>query len=101
VEKLGFELLAKKRGGIGLASSVRTDLADFLRLYASGGAKDWREAVELYRGIPLIECPYEWAAEYEGFYDTRYYELLSRLAAHFDAEGNTILARYYKDKLTE
>ncbi|MDR3090605.1 MAG: hypothetical protein LBU36_00185 [Clostridiales bacterium] len=92
-------IVSETRGALRLAAA--TDTADFLRLYESGAPEDWERAVVLYRGILLVDNCYDWASEYEGYYDVRYYELLSRLAAHYASAGNKNLARYYKNRLNE
>jgi two-component SAPR family response regulator len=84
-----------------LNSAVATDIGDFCRLYNSDVPECWRKAIELYRGILLLDSHYGWAAEYEGYYDARYYDLLDRLAAFYRDKGNPVMARYYEAKMAE
>ncbi|MDR1649167.1 MAG: hypothetical protein LBR71_02810 [Synergistaceae bacterium] len=80
---------------------VRVDAEEFLNLYASASPEDWERALELYRGILLLDSDYDWAHEYETFYDVRYYELLERLARYYSDAKNENLARYYRNRLSE
>jgi two-component SAPR family response regulator len=90
------------RGAVGLdVHRMAIDSLDFRRLYDSDDPKDWERAIDLYRGILLIDSGYDWASEYEADYDVRYYELLDRLAKHYAETGNQNLARYYRRRLTE
>jgi two-component SAPR family response regulator len=97
-----LELIAEQRGSISLnAAGVTSDLEQFLAKYKSDAPEDWESAVELYRGILLIDNAFDWAAEYEAYYDTRYYELLRRLSEHYGKTENANLARYYRARMTE
>jgi two-component SAPR family response regulator len=80
---------------------VTLDVIDFTRLYNSGEPEDWKRAIDLYRGILLFDSGYDWASEYEGEYDTGYYELLSRLEGYYTEIGNRNLALYYRRKFAE
>jgi two-component SAPR family response regulator len=80
---------------------AEADTEEFLSLYASASPEDWKRALELYRGILLLDSDYDWAHEYETSYDVRYCELLERLAQHYAGAGNSYLARHYRDKLSK
>ncbi|GHU87691.1 hypothetical protein FACS1894202_02430 [Clostridia bacterium] len=97
----GAEFIEEQRGAVSLGRRVGTDADEFVKLYNSDNPEDWRKAVELYRNVLLIDSVYDWAIDYESHYDTIYYDVLSRLSAHYESCGNRVLARYYKDKLNE
>ena len=81
--------------------NVDLDIDEFLECCKSSDVTSWERAVEIYRGILLIDNAYEWSSMYEAFYDVRYYELLNRLAEHYKAARNKNKARYYQSKLDE
>ncbi|MDR2359936.1 MAG: hypothetical protein LBD85_01465 [Oscillospiraceae bacterium] len=94
--------LIAARGSICIdISEVDADTEDFIRLYNSDAPEDWVTAVELYRGILLIDSKYDWAVEYEAYYDVRYYELLERLTGHYEKIADRNMTQYYRAKQAE
>jgi two-component SAPR family response regulator len=82
-------------------SGIAADIFLFPELCKSDDADDWEKAVDMYRGQLLADTNYGWAVEYEGKYDMAYYDLLEKLAVHYDSAGNRDKAGYFRDKLSE
>jgi two-component SAPR family response regulator len=90
------------RGAIQLDTSrAMTDTEKFMALYNSPEPKDWVAAINLYRGILLMDNKYDWANEYEAYYDICYYEMQNRLEKYYAEIGNINMSRYYRDKALE
>ena len=78
---------------------IELDLRQFLMCYDSQDTEDWEWAERLYTAPLLFENSYDWVEEYEAVYDMAYYELLSRLAAHYERQDNREKMLYYNGKL--
>ena len=79
---------------------IRCDIVDFRDLYADRQDMSRCEAaVELYHGSLFADDVYEWSREWEAYYDVRYLELLTLLAARYSEAGNQAKAAYYRSRL--
>ena len=78
---------------------IELDLQEFLLCLDSKAVEDWERAEQLYTAPLLFENSYEWVEEYEAVYDMAYYEVLCRLLAHYEKQGNQEKTIYYSRKL--
>jgi two-component SAPR family response regulator len=79
-------------------SSADIDIVNFKAYSKSEAPEDWERAVDVYRGVLLSDNGFDWATEYDGEYDTVYFDLLLRLEQYFTRGGKNEKARYYRNK---
>lgn len=78
---------------------IELDLQEFIKYLDSENVEDWERAERIYTAPLLFENSYEWVEEYEAVYDMAYYEVLCRLLAHYEKQGNQEKTIYYSRKL--
>lgn len=78
---------------------IELDLQEFIKYLDSENVEDWERAERIYTAPLLFENSYEWVEEYEAVYDMAYYEVLGRLLAHYEKQGNQEKTIYYSRKL--
>lgn len=78
---------------------IELDLQEFIKCLDSENVEDWERAERIYTAPLLFENSYEWVEEYEAVYDMAYYEVLCRLLAHYEKQGNQEKTIYYSRKL--
>lgn len=76
---------------------IHCELEEFEILYKNRHEiQTCRQAIELYRGLLFYQNCYEWAGQWEAYYDLRYMELLECMALHYEKSGDKKTSEIYR-----
>ena len=81
---------------------IYCEIYEFEELYSRSGDVDACErALSLYRGLLFYLDCFEWASQWEAYYDLRYMALLERTAMRLEKQGLSHAAQVYKDRMEQ